>query len=357
VTTKLCVALVLPLLACKGELPPKWRDFQQMGTTSLVPDCRLEIHADAPACTGEPVPGTLGGGAAFPGEVVLAFVDGDSAYVGFELSGVAALFEVDLMTGDRALVTGAYEDPATGRVERGAGPPLDAIGSAAMGDGALHLHTGDALYAVDLATGDRTLVVDDATLCTVGATAETASASLLRAMTVAEDGTIYIARNFQSLVAVNGTSCRIVSAAEREPFVGTGPTLSGDYEGLVVLGDSVFALTERGEVVRIDPSAGDWRVVSALDVGEGPSPIGEYIDRTLDDRSLVTTGSGLGRLGVVIELATGDRTELAQPDVTRALGSMRRAVPWPSEPGIWVHAREGVELVDPASKNAVWVSY
>lgn len=349
------MAISILAFGCKGELPPKWRDFQRMGATSLVPDCRLDIHSDAPACTSEPVPGSLGGGAPFPGEVVLAFVDGDSAYVGFEVVGEAALFEVDLMTGDRALVTGAYEDPATGRVERGAGPALDGFGSAAMGDGALYLHTGDALYSVDLATGDRTLVIDDASLCSVGASGETASASLLDGMTLAPDGTIYVARNFQSVVAVSGTSCRLVSSAEREPLVGTGPALNGDYESLVALDDALYALTERGQVVRIDAS-GNWQVVSSVDVGDGPSPIGEYMDRTLDD-SLVTTGSGLGRLGVVIDLATGNRTELAEPDITRPLGSLRRAVPWPSEPGIWVHAREGVELVDPASKNVVWVSY
>ena len=227
-----------------------------------------------------------------------------------------ALLAVDLETGARTVVSG----PGVGT-----GPDIQQIGPIALdatGNRVFALDFGrSGVLAIDLTTGDRTIIADG----------ETGSGPILEgAVSIAldSDNARVLVMIAAALLAVDLTSGdrTLLSSAER----GDGPALASVL-ALRLDGTSNRALAllpgEGGTtLLGIDLATGDRTVISDNATSDGPNPqfvaSGMAIDETRD-RALVAgidfnapDGDGIVSDGIyAVDLASGDRTLLSGPGI------------------------------------------
>jgi sugar lactone lactonase YvrE len=230
-----------------------------------------------------------------------------------------AVMSIDVATGDRAVVSD-NANSQDGGAEVGTGPGLTNVNAMTwdpMGTGRLlaaEIQT-DRLLAIDLATGDRTVVSDN--------TMAGPSFSVTRALAVGSDGTIYAyEQNLDSMYAVNpddGSRTVISDDADSSnggAEVGTGISLSGLRSIVFDPGTGLLygSNTDINGVLSIDPASGNRAVLSdpepdaGAPVGEGPNLFYPFA-MSLGDGELIVDDSHQEVL-TTVDLTTGDRAEL-----------------------------------------------
>ena len=210
------------------------------------------------------------------------------------------VFTLDPATGERTLV-------ASDTV--GAGPDLFQVNAIALDDtGNIAYLTdsdfsNDALIALDLRTGDRT-VVSDATTGTGTAFASPQGLALRPASGLDPGHALVVDQTLDALILVNLDSGdrTVVSNASR----GSGPAFSVP-KGLAVDPTGIAYVSDTGlrAVLRVDLLTGNRTIVADADTGTGAAlgaPIALLRDPA-NDRLLVFGNDTL----VTIDLATGDR--------------------------------------------------
>ena len=240
-------------------------------------------------------PTSVGTGPSIKSRVIA--LEGDLALVRGE--GESSLVAVDLASGARRIVS----DSSTGTGPRFRGPDAVALDGGraivlASNPGAPDSDDDMALFAVDLASGDRSIVSDSST----GA-----------GRPLGEDGDIALAGNRvltlgDGVIAVDLASGdrTIVSNRTR----GQGPHFLDHQPSIVLDGNRAIVADESDtnfRLVAVDLASGDRSIVSGEFTGQGPM-FRDTDDLLLDgDRVLV-----VARLGIfTVDLATGDRTILS----------------------------------------------
>ena len=268
------------------------------GTRALVAHARQRAIVGVDLSSGERTfvspPTSVGTGPSIHPSVIaleedLALVTGDAF----------TLVAVDLASGARRTVS----DPSTGIGPRFGYPD----GVVLDGERALVLATNfdsqdkdddDALFAVDLASGDRSIVSDSTT--GEGRMFDDAGDMVLAGNRVLV--------TYGGVMAVDlGTGDRtIVSDRSR----GQGPHFLDEQGGMVLDGNRVIvgdASDTNFRLVAVDLASGDRSIVSGEFKGEGPL-FRETDDLLLDgDRVLVVSRGSI----MAVDLATGDRTIVA----------------------------------------------
>jgi hypothetical protein len=232
---------------------------------------------------GPPVAGIFGTAIALEGN--RAVVAGQDAF----------LVAVDLATGERTIVS----DAATGKGPRYQNPCAAAID----GDRALvlatHLdvpHPDMAVFAVDLTSGDRSVLSDEFT----GAGPEFHDL---------ED--IALAGGQAFVTCGAGVFAVDLASGDRtivsNPSTGQGPRFRESLHGIVLDGDRAIVIDSsdsEARVLEVDLATGNRRIVSAEFTGEGPFSK-DCEELVLDgDRVLVLSSGTL----FAVDLTTGDRT-------------------------------------------------
>ena len=230
-----------------------------------------------------------------------------------------SLLAVDLATGDRTVVS----DPATGN-----GPQfLFAEAIVVDGDRALVL-SGRTIFAVDLASGDRSIVSNAST--GVGPMFD-------------DPDEIALAGNY--LLVADDYSLLAVELASGDRTILSG---GGDVQAIVVDGDRAFVVDQFHEdmsaILAVDLASGERSIIADDSVGAGPILL-HASDLVLDgDRVLVLARGGL----YGVDLATGDRTVLSGAttgtgplvDLLRIASSGERV--WATDPNL--HAVLALDL-------------
>jgi len=241
-----------------------------------------------------------GVGFQFPEEV--AVVDGRALVV-----AGSRIYEVDLASGDRTILTDAsFSTPV------GTGPALGSLdGIVVNGERALVTANGfhvAGVYAVDLSSGDRTIVSDLST---------GTGPVFLHVSGIALDG----GRAFVTADAIGGAGVFAVDLSSGNRTVvsdastGTGPQMSA-ASGLVLDGQRALVVgfvapCLSSGILAVDLSNGDRTLVSDCTTGSGP----EFSDPSslvLDGGRVLLSGRGpLGSALFAVDLASGERTILS----------------------------------------------
>ncbi len=133
----------------------------------LVPCPAFPPSAD-PKCGATDKKRSVGTGNSFPETIQGGFVDEANKRVVIAVSGIftpgkklAAVFTVDLATGNRTVISGEIVDPAEGPKTIGEGPELTGnYMSIAAGPDGWYAATDDGIFKIDPANGKRTLAVN-----------------------------------------------------------------------------------------------------------------------------------------------------------------------------------------------------
>lgn len=213
----------------------------------------------------------------------------------------ARLLAVSLSTGDRIRLADASV---------GTGPLTEPIAFVGFrDDGALLLHDRfEGLVAVDLGSGDRTLVRGE---LSVG---EGPRLDNLEGIALDHAGGRLLVGDAgrRELISID------LSTGDRSVLtggvVGTGPTLNLTEDVVVDASGEVIIVSARNDTLtRVDPTTGDRTLLSGSGAGSGPalsSPQGMWLSPAGD--RLMLLDSNLEML-LEIDLSTGDRTELSGP--------------------------------------------
>jgi hypothetical protein len=248
--------------------------------------------------------GTVGAGTNFssPRDVAIDTNAGRGLVVDWQRD---ALVAVDLTTGDRT-------DIASPTV--GAGVALDgpiSVAYDAANDRALVVHSANAdVIAVDLATGDRT-VLSGAAVGAGPALDDPRDIEVDNVSAVASRRAYVSDTNLDAIVAIdltNGDRTILSDAAN-----GAGPTVSPESLSLDVGNDRIIAANLGGEVIAVDMTTGDRTLLTDLAVDYGPNGtrlLGVAVDGA---RALVADN----RVDAIfaIDLTTTDRTVLSDDSV------------------------------------------
>ncbi|MBZ0114902.1 MAG: hypothetical protein K8J08_20745, partial [Thermoanaerobaculia bacterium] len=179
--------------------------------------------------------------------------------VAYVVDAVAdSVFAVDPVTRDRTIVSGTNGGPV------GTGPAFDRPVAAAL-DGPNTLIVCDrnlrALFAVDLASGARTIIAGDP----------------------------------------NGVN------------IGTGPEVNSSHLVVIPGGDIVMDNDFEGVLIRVDRSTGNRTVISGQGVGSGPPLLSPRYGVAISDSSSVYLGESSFAGILRVNLATGDREIVTDP--------------------------------------------
>lgn len=330
--------------------------------TTLDADCRCFLNrgptSGIPQCVGlnyVPAATRFGAGPSirslpqshFNGGVVV----GRKLFVGVDWSSATApqsglVMEVDLDSGDRRIVTGAYDDPALGLTTIGTGPALHKVMDVQRGPGgelyALSVPATSASLEIvrfDPMTGLRTLVWRgrDAAFgqCASGDAARLAVTYHERVFGVDASGFYLAFRGAGSYsegvgvvrVSTDGTSCSVITrsgAGSLNQFanadVGTGVDVDrGFYAGFVLQNGQLYVLNDALlALFRVDVATGQRVRISSAStangvLGAGPTNLGGIGQRwlTWDAARSVMWASGVQsyRALTAVTLTTGDRVE------------------------------------------------
>jgi hypothetical protein len=358
------VGFFLAISGCAGRAPTAPDGGADAAVSRWTFDCVDRHHWEDPRCRppSEIAPGSIGIGPAFVGPKG-AFVDGDTLVL---LASPDVVMTVDLRTGDRALRSGTLE----GSVTRGEGPSIaDAHDLRRGPSGQWYVATGDGIYEVDPATGDRRFdrSFDRCEADPIGLT------HLGWGFAIDGDGIVYIAGGVPDagagVLAVDAASnCRVVSWAARHdlPSVGGGTSYSAEIYLTPTLHEGDLYVTGDDTLYRIELATGDRERLSSgfYEIGSGPSfPMSSTrIGLRSRDRLCVVGSAGPDAV-IEVDLTTGDRAawgiddgpfrELLAPD-----RSAKLAVAHPHLSGAMIIATETALLVvEPETGNSVTLSH
>lgn len=330
-----------------------------------VPMVVCAEHATAPECQSQP-DSVIGAGPTLTnvsgrGALHSGFRDGNSLVVGASTGtgtggrDLGAIVSIDLVTGERRILAGAYANPAVGVFEVGTGlslggPVNDVQPGATHADGtrALYAIGAGGLVRVD-ANGSIEVLWRGARVCT----GESSTASpRTTTLAVSADERVYLADTLSRIVAYDPATnrCSVVSSS----ITGRGPTMY-QVHALRFGGDSLWAL-DLDSLFRIDPSTGTRvRVSSATyshEVGAGDRDLGTDRMDASDDG--VWTAAEEGTF-VRVDPVTGER---AQIDHRRGPSGSSLDGVWrdPAAPLVFATIGPGVLVMNTLTGNSNWVS-
>ena len=239
--------------------------------------------------------GTTGTGPAFAGPQGLAFDAVNNRVL--VLNSANSLIAVDLANGNRTLVSGGFPGSITGTGPAFGFPQglaLDAANNRAL------VTDGTSLIAVDLDNGDRTPVSD-------GTTGSGTSFLNPQALTLdaANNRALVVDRSRLALFAVD------LANGDRTLISGTGPTFTSPVD-VGFDGANNRALVLSGGLIAVDLTSGDRSIVSnnSTDMGFGFSfPIDVDFDAA-NNRALVLDRNQ--RALIAVDLTSGDQTIISQ---------------------------------------------
>ncbi len=272
--------------------PDAGQGSNMLPTGPFALDCSTVANQTTPHCARPDtvLAGSLGTGPAIVasglGDLNGGFIEGSRlvAAVAYSTSSTMAatgsVVAVDLATGDRTVISGTYKDAATGRQSVGSGPDWGSVNDVQPGPDGWYAITALGVYRVDPATGARTLVIDSAntaTRCTVGTTKVIPRKDTLA---IGPDKSVYLALSNSpagtgvGLVAVKAGVCRIVSlgGGPSGSSVGSGATMTNGYfRSVRFQGSKIWALEFVSKsLMTVDPASGSRVRVSAT----GTMPVG-----------------------------------------------------------------------------------
>ena len=254
----------------------------------------------------------------------------------------SVIFAVNLDTGDRRLVTGAYQDPALGITEVGSGDPLVQVMDLKTGsDGKLYAvgATSDIaapkLWRIDPTTGHRTLIFDEATADASELCPNYSTLPGRKTVQMTPEGWAMDAQDRFYFSMVNmpgpsilrltidgsGTSCEYLTRVNDCPTCsdksnkGVGYSdIQFDMRAFEIVGDTLYTVSDT-KLLSVDLTTGDRRLISNGKanggLGGGPLNAEALGDRwsTWDPHRNVlwTVGALGGSQAVAVDLTTGDR--------------------------------------------------
>jgi hypothetical protein len=299
------------------------------------------------------------------------------------------IMKVDLTTGDRTVVSGTWDDPASGPKTVGSGPRLGNVSDVQKGpDGAWYAFTSSrkppagtaqrTITKIDPKTGARTIAAtlgsdDDCRFLSGGAP------SYLGRLVLEKADTFYAgftnssgpAYGFMKIAVKDGkATCTVLSGSSTDPKYarGAGPRIGGLLAGLTLHKGSFWAVdTMGGALLKIDAATGDRvRVSSKNDkLGTGASPIRKsFLAVRGDTVSMFGQCAGSNCSYTVsahttVDLATGNRTGASgSGEGPPMLGDEALPV-WahPTLPYLIVANTDSLLIYDPANGNRNFVSY
>jgi hypothetical protein len=328
----------------------------------------------------DPTPGTPFG---------YGFLEGDTLVVamGNRLMGPGqprqgTIMRVDLRTGDRAVVSGTYSDPATGAKTVGTGPEFGNVGDVQKGpDGAWYVYAitdTRRIMKVDPATGARTLVGTISEGICRFALGGGPGSSLTRMNVVAPDEFLVTfdqaspARGILRVKMSGGAgTCTVLtgtSASDKTFERGSGPPILSPLAGVSLYQGSIYAVdTTAGALLKIDPATGDRiKVSSTTDkLGSGAFPIRRgFLAIRGKTATQFGTGAGTSPPGTnsfhtTISLETGDRTGSPRMGDGPAITASENDPAWAHAtwPFLILTNGDSIVLYDPATGNRNYLSY
>jgi hypothetical protein len=355
------------LPADDGALPT---DGGEPGTGLF--DCIDRANLADPRCLRafDVPPGTIGAGPAFFADPRGGFLEAGTLVVAFDAGDAPSfLMSIDVVTGDRALRSGEYDDPALGVQVVGDGPTLTYAADVEPGADGWYVLTPGGLVRVDPATGDRELARPFAPCMRDDGPWQLEMTSFA----LADDGVAYLSafsvRAGSGVVSLAPDgACEVVTWSPLPGYEGrgSGPDLQGSqFMGLVLSGGVLYASSWNAETIyRVDITTGDRVGISSSLDGR---PIGTG-DRLLVGGTMVFPSperlftGGYGREGVhvtEVDVTTGAR--IARPATH---GPLR--LQWTSRPPIWLHpagealifgTNDSLAVFVPTNGNSFTLSY
>jgi hypothetical protein len=303
------------------------------GRIAVSADC-AKADSAKPACAMNGAP--VGTGPSFVvgsvgAEIGHGFVEGTNLFVvsvnGVENSyegcknfcAIAALYKVDLTTGNRTILSGYYQDPRAGVKVTGAGPYWMSASSVVRGtDGALYVYTTETdnvkphfVYRV-AANGDRTEVWSSATKPCAGGPSAFHSSETIAA---GPGNTLYLVGDVGS---PNGAAAKLdLASGKCTVFSASGAALGSGPSTTVLRGPSVaggklYAVASNDVLVEIALSSGARAVVTKGSgggiIGTGPTP--GVFHTLLGSGGKVWTVGNQARKPVSVDIESGNRTEI-----------------------------------------------
>ncbi|MBI5607327.1 MAG: hypothetical protein HY902_00435 [Deltaproteobacteria bacterium] len=252
------------------------------------------------------------------------------------------IFGIDLKTGKRRYVSGAYDDPALGYQTVGKGDAFVNVMDIKLGaDGMLYAVGGTSdiappkVWKIDPTTGDRTKLFDEekadpATLCPNGSTlpGKKVVQMVPEGFAMDADGNFYFGyinmpgrgivkfdKAFAKCSFLTMVPDMNQSTTSKTPIGGGYDSIQFEMRGLEIVDKKLYAIADT-KLIEVDLATGDRKLISnAKDIGGlGAGPINA---EGLGDRwskwdpyrkVLWTHGISGGSSAVVVDLATGDRT-------------------------------------------------
>lgn len=311
------------------------------------------------------------------------FIDGRRLVVAVEMGSqyddLGAVFGIDLVTGDRTVLSGKIEDPAKGPVVVGSGPDLGNVravtqaGSSWMALVSKGSTQALSIIRIDPKTGARTLVrsLDGGVIPCSGSTAKL-TIELTNGIAGAPDGTVYAAvgniSNAVGIVAISGSTCNVVTMSGAGGFEskGSGPTLNSldRYKSLKLDGGKLWALHGMSNsLMTIDIATGNRTRVSSGEsqtrVGGGDAKVG-YKMLAVNGSKVWTSGGWAGSSGFTLTevlASNGQRTAREGKSGPASYNDELTGV-WvhPTKPLLVIATDNAFSLYDPATGNSAIIS-
>ncbi len=372
-------------------------DIDAGGNGSLLAvDCQNSDNRSLDICRApsQVAPRVFGSGpslkemnAGFTQEYAAGFIDGQHLILFAHWNSSADqrgyVVRVHLSTGDREVISGEYDDPASGPQRVGSGPEFAWVSDMEKGaDGywyALNPVSGVVqLMRIDPTTGHREIIWDDDNdaafnLCLTGQDPPIARNMTSKSFAIGDSGEFYFSVSDNPLdsgrgivkVTVDGTNtaCEVMSMYDGPEGDNRGAGITfpnGRWYGVTFHQGAVYAVLDlNSTLVRFATQGddiGDRIVISSQDRGVGIGPelgtgtmLFDYVRS-----QFFTTADFLGGSGGVIlaDPETGDR-ELLAYESAPALSSSEGPA-WPLENGliVMISGDYGIVLFDPNTGNS-----
>ena len=329
------------------------------GGAQLPVDCGNTANLHDPACT-SPVTNpntTLGKGPRFVDTLDVVhpgFTDTGRIIVGLGTASGGVILAVDVTTGDRTVISG----PTVGT-----GAALPAVWGVQPGPDGWYALGNGSVWRVDPSTGNRTKVWD-----TTMGDSQCSFSSFISGydgsaggIAVATDGTIYLPITTQQgndigagVIAVHAGTCKLVSHTGYPTSLnhGTGPDVIGIADQFALRGSTLVVETG-GAIGSIDLATGN-RTSIATDAGDSSMVLSS--DGKTSWSACSFSGDGAF---VSVDVTSGTSKGIdPYPSTPLSIGG-----PWctvwmhPSKPLLVVEDANGFALFDPATGNSNMLSY
>lgn len=354
------------------------------GTSSLPTNCADAANASKPACASkDPAGGTIGSGPSVYDNGVTnmiagGYLDGDTAVMavhGDSMSGYGFVLSVDLKTGNRKVISGAYTDAmGMSSMTVGSGPMWNQPMDVAKGKSGLYVISVEgpgspSIFQVD-ASGNRTLVFDSTAMtCSEKAGAGPSNYGPA-SNSVATDGSgvAYTAGNGGSsqigVDTIDATGkCTIISYTDPMYQVGTGFAVD-DLKGITISGATLYGLSfPQDALYSVDLATGNRALVSSdtsgMSKGAG-DPLGtDWVKIGTGGVAWTTASGDLGYSFTVtkVDLASGNRTGITAATGSLAGGNSTTSVllgEWNGK--VVLGSMASLHLLDPVSKDSNRIS-